>query len=266
MFATFIEPAANRGVGVAFTDRLGGVSTGPLAELNLGRSDLDELDSLRANMALVRQASGFVRLAAVHQVHGTAVHLADEDGRDWSSDDWIGDGVAGAQRLPVADAIVTTTPGLAVMIRVADCVPVVLADQAAGIVGCAHAGRVGLLDAVLPGTVQAMYDAGAQQITAWIGPHICSDCYEVPSEMADEAADRLPECRAITRWGTPGIDLGAGAAAQLTRLGVQVHRVDPCTLTTPSLFSHRGDGPGAGRQIGLVWIGDCAPNGGRVAT
>ena len=101
-----------------------------------------------------------------------------------------------------------------------------------------------------------MGDAGARRITAWIGPHICGDCYEVPAQMAADAAERIPECAAVTSWGSPAIDLGAGAEAQLEHLGVEVHRADPCTLTSTSLFSHRGDGPGAGRQIGLVWLAE----------
>ena len=256
MFAEFIDPAGNGGVGVAFTDRLGGVSEGALGRLNLGRSDLDEIDHLRTNMSRVRQAAGITPIVAVHQIHGTAVHLADDDGRDWSSDGWIGNGAPGVARLPVADAIVSTTPGLAVRSRVADCVPVILADPARRIVAGAHAGRVGLLEGVLPAAVAAMGDAGARRITAWIGPHICGDCYEVPAQMAADAAERIPECAAVTSWGSPAIDLGAGAEAQLEHLGVEVHRADPCTLTSTSLFSHRGDGPGAGRQIGLVWLAE----------
>ncbi|WIY81642.1 polyphenol oxidase family protein [Propionimicrobium sp. PCR01-08-3] len=253
MFATMIDPTDNGGIGVGFTDRLGGVSTGTTGQLNLGRSDIDEIDHLRQNMALVRRAARITRIAAVHQVHGIDVHLADGDGRDWSGDAWIGDGAPGKSRLPVADAIVSTTPGLALMIRVADCVPVIFADQERGVFAAAHAGRLGLLAGVLPATAQAMHEVGARQLSAWIGPHICGACYEVPEQMAHDAACQLPETRAHTSWGTPAIDLGAGAAAQLQRLGVEVHRVDPCTFTTDTLFSHRGDGPGAGRQIGLVW-------------
>lgn len=254
MFDTFIAPLTNQGVGVAFTDRLGGVSQGSLSSLNLGRSDLDELPNLRANMASVRRAAGFTRIAAVHQVHGTNVHLTDGDGRDWSADAWIGDAALGADQLPVADAIVSTIRGLALMVRVADCVPVALADQDRGVIACAHAGRVGLLSGVLPATVAAMRDLGAQRLTAWIGPHICGACYEVPTQMASEAAAQIPECASVTTWKTPAIDLGAGVVAQLKELNVTVHRVDPCTLSTPSLFSHRGDGSGAGRQVGMVWL------------
>lgn len=254
MFATLIRPTQPRGFGVGFTDRLGGVSLGSLGELNLGRTDLDEVDRLRSNMAAVRRAAGFGPVVAVHQVHGSQVHLADGDARDWSGDAWLGDRITGAAALPVADAVVSTIPGLALMVRVADCVPVVLADPAARVVAVAHAGRVGLLGGVLEQTLAVMQAAGARELTAWIGPHICGRCYEVPAAMALQAAEQLPACAARTSWGAPAIDLGAGAAVQLTEAGVRVHRVEMCTLTTASLYSHRGDGPNAGRQIGLVWL------------
>ncbi|GAA2181963.1 peptidoglycan editing factor PgeF [Brooklawnia cerclae] len=254
MFSTLIEPTGPRGVGVAFTDREGGVSSGALGSLNLGRSDLDDLDHLRVNMARVRETTGIGPVVSVDQVHGWAVHDADVDGRDWDGDAWIGSAAPGASHLPVADAVVTTTRGLALMIRVADCVPVVLADERAGVVGAAHAGRAGLLGGVLPAVVKAMGDHGARALQAWVGPHICGSCYEVPGTMADDAAALLPATRARTSWGTPSIDLGAGAQAQLERLGVVVHRVDPCTLTSETLYSHRGDGPGSGRQMGMVWL------------
>lgn len=256
MFSTLIRPETNGGVGVAFTDREGGVSTGDQASLNLGRSDLDELRHLRTNMALVTGAIGVDRVVALHQVHGTAVHHADSDDRDWSGDAWVGDRVRGAPRLPIADAAITTRPDLALIVRVADCLPVLLADCSAGVIAAAHAGRVGLLGGVLARTVEAMQQAGARELQAWIGPHICARCYEVPQQMAAQAAQVLPATRATTSWGTPAIDLAAGATAQLTGLRVTVTRCDPCTLTAPELFSHRGDGPHTGRQVGLIWLTD----------
>lgn len=254
MFDTFLDPLHNDGVGVAFTDRLGGVSQGVLSSLNLGRSDLDSLDNLRANMALVRTALGVGPVAALNQVHGAGVHNLDTDSREWSGDAWMGDRLPGARPLPVADATITTRPGLMLAIRVADCVPVVLADPAAGVVAAAHAGRVGLLEGVLAATVAQMRARGARHLRAWIGPHICGSCYEVPVDMAAQARQSLPAVSATTRWGTPAIDLGAGVQAQLVGLGVNVTRCDPCSLTNTRFFSHRGDGPLTGRQVGLVWL------------
>lgn len=254
MFATLISPADNKGVGVAFTNRLGGVSIGAQASLNLGRSDLDEIVHLRTNMARVRVAVGTEAVVALHQVHGVAVHHPNEDDRDWSGDAWLGDRLPGAPQLPVADAVVATMPGLALMIRVADCVPVLLADSAAGVIGAAHVGRAGLLGGVLDETVSQMRRAGARDLQAWIGPHICGSCYEVPEEMAAEAARLVPAAESTTSWGTPSIDLGAGVESQLGQINVEAHRCYSCTLTSDDLFSHRGDGPHAGRQVGLIWL------------
>lgn len=253
MFATLITPDSNGGVGIAFTDRHDGASSGELASLNLGRSDLDELAALRTNMARLRERLQLGPVVGLHQVHGAEVFDVDRAGRDWSDDAWLGDRVELAP-LPVADAAVTGQRGIALMIRVADCVPVLFADAEAGLIGAAHAGRAGLLGGVLGATVAALRASGARRLQAWIGPHICGACYEVPEQMAAAAAAQLPQCGATTSWGTPAIDLGAGAAAQLAQLGVAVTEASECTLTSPDLFSHRGDGPQTGRQIGLVWL------------
>ncbi len=253
MFATLIAPGQSGEVGIAFTDRHGGVSTGSRASLNLGRSDVDHIPSLRTNMSLVRQELGIGPVVGLHQVHGPAVHAVDDDGRDWSGDAWLGDRV-GLAALPVADAAITSTPGLALMVRVADCVPVLFADASAGLIGAAHAGRAGLLGGVLEATVAALRACGARSLQAWIGPHICGSCYEVPTHMAAQAADQLPQCAATTSWGTPAIDMGAGAAALLAGLEVAVADHAPCTMTSDALFSHRGDGQHTGRQAGLVWL------------
>lgn len=252
MFATLIDPDRLGGVGIAFTDRLGGFSTGELASLNLGRTDLDELDVLRANLAAVRSALDLRPIVALHQVHGIDVYDADLDERDWSDDAWLGDR-AGGPALPVADAVITGRPGLALAVRVADCVPILFADAHTGLIGAAHAGRAGLLAGVLPATVAALRRRGAGQLRAWIGPHICGSCYEVGAELAASAAQQLPACASTTSWGTPAIDLGAGATAQLRELGVEVIDHASCTFTGDELFSHRADGPQTGRQLGLIW-------------
>lgn len=254
MFATIVSPSDNGGIGVAFTDREGGASIGALESLNLGRSDIDDPELIRKNMAALRTATGISRLVGLHQVHGIEVYRPDQDQRDWSGDEWLGDAVEGAGRLPIADAALTAQPGLALMVRVADCVPVILAAREERIIAVAHAGREGLLDGVLATTVQAMKESGATRISGWVGPHICKDCYEVPESMARDAVERIPECRSRTSWGTPSIDLGSGAYAQLRQLGVTTIRVDPCTFTSSRFFSHRGDGPDTGRHIGLVWL------------
>jgi YfiH family protein len=138
------------------------------------------------------------------------------------------------------------------MVRAADCVPVVLGDPEQGVIGAAHAGRLGLVRGVVPATVARMRKLGAEHITAWVGPHICGRCYEVPAEMRDEVAAVEPATRATTSWGTPAVDLGAGIRAQLERDGVTVIDAARCTLESPDLYSFRRDRDEAGRQAGVV--------------
>ncbi len=253
MFA-FRGDTSTGGVGVAFTDRWGGVSAGPFGELNLGRTDEDEPDRIVENFRRVREALDLRTLHVVHQVHGTAVHtVGASEAATWTPQSPLGNGWPGREALPVADAVVTDVPGAGVAVRVADCLPVLIAAPGRRRVAAVHAGRIGLLGGVIPAAVSALRDEVSDDLTAWIGPHICGDCYEVPSEMAAAARQVLPASAAVTSWGTPAIDLAAGAVAQLESLGVEVAHVGPCTRTENDHFSHRAD-PDSGRQVGVIWL------------
>lgn len=98
-----------------------------------------------------------------------------------------------------------------------------------------------------------MRELGASHLTAWVGPHICGRCYEVPPAMRDEVAAVIPESYAETSWGTPSLDIGAGVRAQLATQGVAVIAVDRCTHEDPELHSYRRDGAAAGRFAGVIW-------------
>jgi hypothetical protein len=180
-------------------------------------------------------------LADMHQVHGADVV-------EWSPSAPR----AGASGSPSCDGIVTTQPNVVLAVRVADCVPVLVAHADAGVVGAAHAGRKGVVEAVVPATVERMRGLGARRLTAWIGPHICGACYEVPADMQADVAHVEPATLAATSWGTPSLDLGAGVRAQLERLDVEVVDVSRCTRESADLYSHRRDGAAAGRLAGLV--------------
>ncbi|GAA3812371.1 hypothetical protein GCM10022242_13610 [Nocardioides panacisoli] len=153
---------------------------------------------------------------------------------------------------PECDGIVASGPGVVLMVRAADCVPVLLGDAEHGIIGAAHAGRLGLVRGVVPATVARMRKLGAEDVTAWVGPHICGRCYEVPAQMRDEVAAVESAARSTTSWGTPAVDLGAGVRAQLEREGVTVVDLARCTLESADLYSFRRDRDGAGRQAGVV--------------
>jgi hypothetical protein len=227
-------------VELAFTDRFGGVSASPYDALNLARTGGDDPDSIRENWRLVlaEVAPDGATLCDMEQVHGAEVALADP----------------ASTTAPVADAIVTDRSDVVLAVRVADCVPVLLADPAAGVVGAAHAGRLGVEKDVVTATVTRMRDLGATDITAWVGPHVCGGCYEVPLEMHEAMVQVEPTTRATTTWGTPSVDLGAGVRAQLERAGVKVELLGPCTLESADLYSHRRDGAGAGRLAGLIRV------------
>jgi YfiH family protein len=221
------DPAAGgRRVEVAFTDT---------------SLDLQEGEGVTAALAVLG-AELDVAFARVSQVHGDDVVVVDGATE-------LGGGAVG-----VADGVVTRERRTALVIRVADCVPVLLADPAAGVVGAAHAGRLGVELDVVTRTVERMRALGATDVRAWVGPHICGGCYEVPAGMRDEVAAAVPQTYAETTWGTPALDLGAGVTAQLTAAGVDVTVVPGCTREDHGLHSYRRDGAGAGRFAGLVWL------------
>ncbi|AXK44640.1 peptidoglycan editing factor PgeF [Brachybacterium saurashtrense] len=227
-----LSPAAraprHRGARALFTGRDGGVSTGDHASLNLARHVGDDEAAVERNRALLAVEMG-APLVFVDQVHSADVHVLPSSGE-----------------VPVltADALVTDRRDVALAIMVADCLPVLLSDPEAGVVAVAHAGRQGLLGGVLQNTVQAMQGRGArpERLEVSIGPSICGACYEVPESMREETAAQLPAARATTSWGTPALDLRAGAVAVLDAAGVPREAIAaeaPCTLEDERFFSYR---------------------------
>jgi YfiH family protein len=224
------------------TSRSGGVSKPPYESFNLGAHVGDDPAAVAANRGRLARAAKLEpdRLVWMQQVHGAAVATVDGPR---------------PEPVPETDALVTATPGLALVVLVADCVPVLLAAPAA--VAAVHAGRAGAAAGVVPAAVAAWVAAGADLAAsdALLGPAVCGACYEVPAAMRDEVEAALPGSATTTRGGTPGLDLRAGLARQLTGLGVARVVLDPrCTAEDPTLFSHRRDGT-TGRQAGLVWLG-----------
>ncbi|HSJ44929.1 MAG TPA: polyphenol oxidase family protein [Euzebyales bacterium] len=184
-------------------------------------------------------------LVFMQQVHDSAVAVVDVDDR--------GRGLhAHDDSLPSVDALVTTDEGVALVVQVADCVPVLLADPGHA-VGAVHAGRGGVTSGVVGAAVTAMAPADPTRLEAVVGPAIGGCCYEVEQELADDVTALVPEAAATTTWGTPSLDLPAAVAAQLAAMGVgTVRRFGGCTRCTPCRwYSHRRE-PGAGRQAGIV--------------
>jgi len=212
-------------IEVAFTD----------ISLNLGDGAADEIRA--AALAEVAAESGAVPVL-MHQVHGADTEL-----------------VSGAEDTALScDALITQEPDLALLSRAADCVPVLVADPESGWIAAIHSGRPGLAAGIVPAALAQLRDRGARPTTAWIGPHVCGACYEVPADLQEEVAALVPEARSTTSWGTPALDLGAGVRAQLRAAGIEdVRAVDACTREDPSWPSYRRDGTGATRFAGVIW-------------
>ncbi|MGC3996167.1 MAG: peptidoglycan editing factor PgeF [Anaeromyxobacter sp.] len=223
-----------------FTTRSGGASPGPWASLNLGGAVGDDPARVAENWRLLEQATGLA-FARVKQVHGARVVPA---------------GAPGAPR-EEADAVLSTRPGLAACVAVADCVPVLLADPETGAVAAVHAGWRGTIAGVAREAVAALAaatGAPAARLLAAIGPSIGPCCYEVSPELAARFAAELGP---VVRGGErPHLDLWASNRAVLAAAGLAPDRVEVlgrCTsCEAAEFFSHRRDAGRTGRQVAFI--------------
>lgn len=225
------------------TTRSGGVSKAPYESFNLGDHVGDDEKAVEANRARLAEGIGLTpdRLVWMEQVHGRTV--ATVDGPQ-------------AEPLEATDAVVTKQAGLGLVVLTADCVPVLLGDEEAGVVGAVHAGRVGARVGVVVEALKAMMAQGAEleRIEVLLGPAVCGECYEVPVDMQRDVEKHLPGSASKSRKGTPALDLRAGLWNQLGSAGVGKIGVDPrCTFEERDLFSHRREAP-TGRLASVVWI------------
>lgn len=221
---------------VAFTTRLGGVSTGPYESLNLGLLNGDERALVQENRRRVCRALGAdpARLAMNRQVHSAAVHHAHP----------------GKQGEP-GDGLWTDEPGVPMLKLTADCLPIAIARANGGRPALAllHADWRGLLEGVVAAGVAAL---GGGRLAAAVGPAIGPCCYEVGPEVSGPFVARYGP--GVVRSGR--LDLWAAAERALREAGVEsVERVDLCTACRPELFfSHRRTGMPRGTQgvVGYV--------------
>jgi hypothetical protein len=236
------------GAEVAVTTRHGGVSRPPYDSLNLGLHVGDDAADVVANRRLAAGAFGvdLARLVFARQVHGAGVAVVggDDAGRGATAD---GDAVADA------DVLVTTTPGVTLVVMVADCVPLALVDPHAGVLAVVHAGWRGTAAGVVGAALDTMVERGAarEAIRAWIGPAVAPERYQVTDEVRralGEAVGREPLDPAVARADGPGhwlVDLVAANGQQLRRGGVAAGHVSACGVTTADerFFSDRAARP-----------------------
>lgn len=225
------------------TTRAGGASSGAFSSFNLAASVGDDIAAVQANQERLAAKLELTpdRLVWMDQVHGVTVRTV---------------AAPAEEPIPAIDAVLTKTRGLALVVRVADCVPMLLADERAGIAAVAHAGRPGAKAGIGRAVIEAMVAAGSQpsDIDVLLGPAICGRCYEVPPQMQADVESHLPGSACATSAGTTGLDLSRGLAAQLLSLGVGRVVADPrCTAEDSSLYSYRRDGV-TGRHAGIAWL------------
>ncbi|MDH4192348.1 MAG: peptidoglycan editing factor PgeF [Betaproteobacteria bacterium] len=229
------------GVRALMTTRAGGVSPGGYASLNLGTRCGDRAEAVRENRS---------RLAALlpappvwlKQVHGIVVADAD---------------AARAKGIePEADAAVARSAGTVCAVLVADCMPVLFADERGGVVGVAHAGWRGLCGGVIEATLDAMA-VPPESVLAWLGPAIGPKVYEVGDEVRAAFVERdAGAARAFvaTRPGHWLLDLYAVARRRLAAQGVErVYGGGFCTYTDERFFSFRRE-RASGRMAAVIWL------------
>jgi YfiH family protein len=236
------EWPAPAGVRAFMTTRAGGASHGSYESLNLGARCGDRDDAVAENRRRVRELLPRDPFW-LEQVHG--VEVADADAQR-----------AGAPP-PQADASIARRVGSVCAIQVADCLPVLFAEQSGSAVAAAHAGWRGLQRGVLPATVAALgVEPGS--LLAWLGPAIGPRAYEVGDEVRDAfvaRSDTFAAAFSPVRAGHWLFDLFAAARLELQAAGIRrIYGGGVCVHSDPQrFFSFRRDGA-TGRMAAFVWL------------
>lgn len=231
-----------------FSTKLGGVSTGFFSSMNLGSESIPYIDdpaNIEENYRRIAKSIGFdVNTVVVsHQVHKTNIRLVTEDD--------LGKGLFRPRDYEEVDGLITDRPGITLVTKYADCVPLYFVDPVRKAIGLTHSGWRGTVAKIGKLTVQAMKDSfqcRPKDLIAVIGPSICKECYEIGKDTAQAFANAFPE-EQISRILTPAdndkyyCDLWAANRAVLLEAGLepeQIHIAGVCTHCNSDLFfSHR---------------------------
>jgi YfiH family protein len=243
-FDALTESGVKHGI---FT-RLGGLSAPPYASLNVGHTVGDENERVDANQRLIFATLGLKEADVVtaHQVHGNRVAP-------------VGAG-DGGRVIPATDGLITRSPGQALLMRFADCLPLLLYDRRTGAVGLAHAGWRGTMRNVAGETVRAMKDklgCNPADLVAGLGPAIGVCCYQVGQDVVDAARETFSGSNVFLQMHADGsfhFDLAGANAWQLRQAGVcHVEFSSLCTACrTDEFFSHRAEQGRTGRFAVLL--------------
>lgn len=233
--------------------RLGGTSVGHLRSLNVGSTVGDEPHRVETNRARMLAALSLEPDAqrTVWQVHSATVLVA--NGQEPQPD--------GAPP-PKADGLITDRPGLGLVMRFADCVPMIFHDPTRGVIGIAHAGWRGTVSNVGPALIRAlqeMYGSRPADLIVGIGPSICADHYPVGPEVVAAVSETFGDTAGLV-WpdaeGNQHLDLWAANERALREAGVeQVDVSGLCTACrTDEFFSHRAEQGRTGRFGAVVTL------------
>jgi polyphenol oxidase len=237
-------------VNHGFSTRIGGVSVGAFESLNLGNlagEIRDDPANVAENLNRFHVATGLAyrRRAWVHQVHGNRVAVFRDPGFE-----------NGTQ----ADALVTADSTVALLVRVADCVPILLATDDGKAVAAIHAGWRGVVGQVVPAALKALIalaEVPPNRIIAAIGPCISHDFFEVGPEVIAEFVRLFG---GSDRWANRHVDLPEAVSRQLRAGGIldnRIDRTDRCTARDrDEFFSHRRDQGITGRMAALIGAAD----------
>ena len=218
---------------VFFSSRHGGLSTEPYGSLNLGDRVGDEPAIVTANRELLRKALSLSELVFMNQSHSADIAVITGDVR--------------RMQTPDADALFTNQRGIGLAVMVADCLPLLLASNSW--VAAVHVGRVGLMSGIVEKVLAEFGSHDSKPTQAWIGPHICSRCYEVSSDMYGELTSQRPLL--ATSTATRCLDLKTEVTAILSEAKVPVMDLGSCSVESLDHFSYRRDGV-TGRFAGVI--------------
>ncbi|PCI02336.1 MAG: hypothetical protein COB79_02320 [Zetaproteobacteria bacterium] len=235
---------AKHGINAVFSDRDGGVSEGAFSSLNLGEGLGDASEYVVQNLARLCRASAMPAPHQAKQVHGIQILHCEGDGVSHQRD---------------ADILITTHSGVALAVRTADCLPIILVDVEAGVAAAVHAGWRGTVQKVVSIAIDVMCDKGANpaQILASLGPSIASCCFAVNAEVAEALSQSCGVDVRLNQGGKVFADLAKANRHQLLGKGVQASCIEmspSCTHCSeqPSYFSHRRDCGKTGRQLAMI--------------
>jgi polyphenol oxidase len=239
-----------------FSTRDGGVSLGPFASLNLGVRSGDDPGAVRDNYRRLSATTGIPLGAfrAARQVHGAEVLVA--DGRAVGTDP-----LDGFDGLPEADALLTDRAPALILVRVADCFPVLLLDEAHHAVGVCHAGWRGTLAGVVPKAIRAMregYGTDPSGLRLAVGPGIGRGGFRVSPDVARlfESAEGALPGEVLRDASSARVDLAAVNIRMARNEGVPPEGIwssGACTFSqVDRFFSFRRDGRPFGQMVGFI--------------